>query len=575
MTFDGKGDFTGSGSFVASGSGTSGAVLGAPSNNYYGVFSNGLIFMNNPFDTTGNTPLFGGVGNGALAMSSTDTNYCDLMVAMPVSTNNSAANLNGTYYIASMEFLNGAFSSSRDTFFSATFDGKGSLGNVTINGTALNLANAATSQTSNGATFTVSANGTGTLVFPAPSGVAANNVLISGTKNIFVAPDGSFFIGGGATTYDFVIGVKAAPGVKPNGLYFTSYLENVIDTTNNNAFTIYGADGSVNEVSSIGVEIGHQRVNPDFTLAYDDTYGVGFSPVANGTVTYSDSVYAVGAGGNIIIGAGSSSNYQLTFYVKSPALSGTGVFLHPQGVVNAASSVPFTASVAPGEFISLNGSGLAGATTTANSLPFPTTLGNVQVKVSWTDANGNAQSAFCPVYYASPTLVDALVPYSTPGDGSVLTFQVINNGTPSNSTLLYSGPTAPGIFTIPSGGIGNGAIEHADFSVVTTSSPAKVGETVQIFLTGMGKTTPAVNTGAAAPSNPLATATVPDVYIDGILAKVVFSGLTPGAAGLYQLNVTIPSGVTAGANVTIEIDTFDSNDDLLTVNAEATIPISK
>jgi hypothetical protein len=44
---------------------------------------------------------------------------------------------------------------------------------------------------------------------------------------------------------------------------------------------------------------------------------------------------------------------------------------------------------------------------------------------------------------------------------------------------------------------------------------------------------------------------------------------------LYQLNVTIPSGVTAGATVTIEVDTFDSFNDLLSVNVQATIPISK
>ncbi len=576
IVFDGNTGADGFGAFTVTGEGTAGASLGPAANNTYRVLSNGLIDMTNPLDATNQTTLFGGVGTGAIAMSSTDTNYCDLFVAVPVSTANSTANLNGKYYLASMEFLNGSFPLTRDTFFSATFDGKGGfVGNVTINGTAANLNHAATSQTSTAATYTVAANGTGTLNFPAPSGVAANNQLLSGNKVLYVSPDGNFLIAGGSSSYDFVIGVKALTGSPtgiPDGLYFTSYLQGAVGS---NTFTAIGADGTANEKSTLGVEIGHQRVNPDFAPSYDDTYGVTFKPAADGTVTYSDSQYVVGAAGNFIIGAGRGSNYQLTVYVKSPVLSGTGVFLHPQAVVSAASSVPFTASVAPGEFISLGGAGLAATTATASSLPFPTTLGGVQVNISWVDVNGRPQSAPAPLYFVGPTQINALVPYSAPSDESLITVQVMNNGVASNSTRVYCGLTAPGIFTIPSGGIGNGAIQHADFSLVSTASPAKVGETVLMYLTGLGAVTPPVAAGAAAPSNPLATTPLPDVYIDNIKARVVFSGLTPGAAGLYQLNVTIPAGVTAGANVTIEIATFDTAKNLLSVNSEATIPIAK
>ena len=68
---------------------------------------------------------------------------------------------------------------------------------------------------------------------------------------------------------------------------------------------------------------------------------------------------------------------------------------------------------------------------------------------------------------------------------------------------------------------------------------------------------------------------VPDVYIDGVFTAPSFSGLAPTLGGLYQLNVAIPSGVTAGAKVSIEIDTFDSQDNLLSVNVQGTIPIAK
>jgi adhesin/invasin len=56
-----------------------------------------------------------------------------------------------------------------------------------------------------------------------------------------------------------------------------------------------------------------------------------------------------------------------------------------------------------------------------------------------------------------------------------------------------------------------------------------------------------VAAGAAAPANPLArVAAEVVVTIDGIAAPVTFAGLAPGFAGLYQVNVTLPSGVAAG-----------------------------
>jgi uncharacterized protein (TIGR03437 family) len=543
ITFDGKTDANGNGTFTVSGQGA-GATAGPAANNIYGVFSSGLLYMNNPFDSTGNTFLYGGVGSGAIVASSTDTFYCDLLVAIPVATSASTATLNGKYWLASLDFLGGNFNQTRDTFFSATANGSGSFGDVTIKGYAQNVSppNAQT-QTSTAVAYTVSANGSGTLNFPAPNGVAATSQLLSGNKVLYVSQDGNFFVAGGTSGYDIIVGVKAISGdasSSANGLYFAGYLENFFSA--DGTFTVYSADGAANEIPSLGVEIGHQRTQPDFTNAYDDSYGVDFKPAADGTVTYTGSSYVVGGGGNFIIGAGAGRNYQLTVYTKAPSLSGTGVFLNPQGIVNAANNVPFTAGVSPGEFVSLFGTGMSSQTTSASALPFPTTLGGVQVTISWFDSTGKAQSVQAPLSYVSPTLINLVVPYTTPGDGSVMTFKVTNNNTASNVGAVYSGPTSPGIFTVPSGGIGNGAILHADFSLVSPSSPAKVGETVQIFLTGLGAVTPPVAAGAAGPSNPLSTTIVPDVYIDGVFATTVFSGLAPTLGGLYQLNVTDSGG---------------------------------
>jgi uncharacterized protein (TIGR03437 family) len=68
------------------------------------------------------------------------------------------------------------------------------------------------------------------------------------------------------------------------------------------------------------------------------------------------------------------------------------------------------------------------------------------------------------------------------------------------------------------------------------------GETVLIYLTGMGAVTPAVTDGTAGKSNPLSLVNAQTtVYVGGQTAKVVYNGLAPGFPGLYQLNVTLPA----------------------------------
>ena len=62
--------------------------------------------------------------------------------------------------------------------------------------------------------------------------------------------------------------------------------------------------------------------------------------------------------------------YEIYFGVQAPALTGTGVFLNPLGVVNAASSAPPGNPISPGEFVTLFGTGLAKSNQTA-APPYP------------------------------------------------------------------------------------------------------------------------------------------------------------------------------------------------------------
>ncbi len=579
VSFAGTFTFDGKGSFQVSGQGTfnngSDHALAPQASGTYTVWANGVVNMTNPFAAASSgTVLYGGVGQGAIVASSTDTQYLDLFVGIPVSSSASVSTLSGAYQVASLEFQAGDPTSARNTFFTMTADGKGGLGNVSIAGASTALSDKPTTQTSSGATYTLTSNGSGTLTFPAPSGVSTANQLLAGAKTLYVSSDGSLFIAGAPGAYDFEIGFKQATSAPKvlSGLYFTGELE---DCTNCGSFTgLYGYSGTFNELGdSAGDELDHLRVNTDGDYAagytsYDETYNVNLTVNANGYTTDSAGDYqlAVSANGNFVLVVGGPGDYYLQLGVKTIPVTGTGVFLSPYGVVNAASSDPFTAQLSPGEVITLYGSGLINGSAVTAGLPFPNTLGGAQVLITPAGATAPLNA---PIYSASATQISAVVPYNLPNGTSEVTIQVNNNGTMSNAVQAYMGTTSAGVFTVPSGGLGNGAILHADFSLVSTSSPAKVGETVQIFLTGLGPVSPAVTAGSAAPSAaPLAQVVNPiAVYVDGVAATVTYAGLAPGLGGLYQVNATIPSGVSTGA-VTLEISAADSD------NFQATIPVS-
>ena len=170
----------------------------------------------------------------------------------------------------------------------------------------------------------------------------------------------------------------------------------------------------------------------------------------------------------------------------------------------------------------------------------------------------------------TPGEISAIVPYGiNEASGSVVTIQVINNNVASNTVTMYAGLTAPGVFTLPENGLGYGAVLHnADYSVVTASHPAQPGETVLVYVSGLGAVSPTVADGTAAPGSPsysLDTNTI-TVYIGGQSVTPAYSGLAPGFAGLYQLNVQVPTGLTAGDNP-LEIVGPDSD------TVEALIPV--
>lgn len=82
----------------------------------------------------------------------------------------------------------------------------------------------------------------------------------------------------------------------------------------------------------------------------------------------------------------------------------------------------------------------------------------------------------------------------------------------------------------------------------------RIGTTTVIWATGLGPVTNAPGTGRAALGAPLSMVIAqPQVTIGSASATVSFAGLAPGFAGLYQINVTPPTGATTGSPVVINV----------------------
>jgi uncharacterized protein (TIGR03437 family) len=229
----------------------------------------------------------------------------------------------------------------------------------------------------------------------------------------------------------------------------------------------------------------------------------------------------------------------LTGAVSIPAAAATTPTVTAQGVVHAASDqggVP----IAPGGLITVYGVNLADGVGQSNGLPLPQQLNGAQVLL------GNQP---LPILYTSAGQLNVQVPYTVPVNTQYqLTVQ--HGNTLSVPQSLVVAQAQPGIFTVNQKGTGQGSIVKSDqVTLAQPGTPASIGETVVIYCTGLGAVTPAVAAGSPAPL--ATTVNTVSVTIGGKAAQVAFSGLTPGYAGLYQVNVVVPAGITTGDAVPV------------------------
>jgi uncharacterized protein (TIGR03437 family) len=204
-------------------------------------------------------------------------------------------------------------------------------------------------------------------------------------------------------------------------------------------------------------------------------------------------------------------------------------------IVNAAD---LTAPVAPGGLITVLGRDLSVTNLATREMPLPTALGESCLTV-----NGVA----VPMLFVSPSQINAQLPFQTDGNVTVILRTPGGISDNFNMTIL---PAAPSVFRNGVAGPDTAVpavIRASNNQLVTPSNPVHRGDSLVIYLTGMGRTSPAVEAGQPAPGDPPVSVLIaPQVTIGGVGLPVYFAGLTPGQIGVYQINARVPDWAPTG-----------------------------
>jgi uncharacterized protein (TIGR03437 family) len=351
-----------------------------------------------------------------------------------------------------------------------------------------------------------------------------------------------------------------------------------LGTTNPPQVTGTKATAQAPTTQPVQVMVGSKMVTPDYAGLF-----VGGTP---GVYQVSFKVPVDAAMGNqtvtISVGGLTSNSQTLVVAPPVPVIN---------AIVNGATFKAGANPAAANSFVSLFGTDFGTENTTGNIFP-ATTFNGVSVLV-----NGAA----IPLYFVVGTggQINIVLPSELGSSGSATVEVKTADGTSAPFTLQLAADSV-GIFRIadPSkASRENGAVLFSNTAwkvmplsmatalglpscaSVTTASvcgkPAKAGDQIQIYLTGLGKATPngdpngkVLATGTLAPTDGSVlykTVETPVVKIGGVPAVVSFSGIAPGNAGQYQINVAVPDGVKPNDDVTLEIEMPDGSKDSVTI----------
>lgn len=245
----------------------------------------------------------------------------------------------------------------------------------------------------------------------------------------------------------------------------------------------------------------------------------------------------------------SGMNFAESSYRASPMLNHTMVFVgdplyapeifrKPPTVARLVNAASGEAVLAPGGLATLWGEGLANC---AAAAPLASEL-----PVSLCGASVVLNGVAAPLLYASPTQINLLIPQGL-RPATPLSLEVSRaNGGKARLELPPSilQPAAAAVFQVEdSEGSLVAALTHADSRLCDRQAPLRTGETGVLYVSGLGAIEGVLADSARTPYQPLLWTRLPvELYINQRPQTVLFAGLTPGLAGVYQVNFRFDAG---------------------------------
>ncbi len=293
---------------------------------------------------------------------------------------------------------------------------------------------------------------------------------------------------------------------------------------------VFGGEGAS------GTPEGTYRQNEEYDPVTDTWRSLASMPTPRHGLygaTLEDRLFAPSGGPRA---GGFFSNVHEAFYLP-PAESPR---IEPGGARHAAS---FSETLAAGTLVSLFGARFSFGEQIAARFPLPSQMNAVEVRV-----NGMNM----PLIFTAPNQINFHLPYQLASGRAAIT--VRNAGSESAPIEVTLSDSAPGVFSMAATGQGQGAVLISGTALLAGAGgrAGRRGETVEIYCTGLGRVA-----NPPVPGQPavgvVRTIETPVVSIGGALGDVLFSGLAPGLAGVYQVNARVPLQAAVGPAVALTL----------------------
>lgn len=257
-----------------------------------------------------------------------------------------------------------------------------------------------------------------------------------------------------------------------------------------------------------------------------------------------------------------SQTFSLTISPPGPILTSATFENGADFQKNSLSPCSIATVIAPG--LAPNLQGVAAATMVG---PLPYTLAGDTVSI------GNGQA---PIYNVANVNGQQQLTFQVPCDVQPGSNQItIAVGAGSASTTINILPASPGVFqTQMSDGVTRAVLVRPDGSFVSVQNPARRGENILAYVTGLGPATPAVGTNSLPIPGVAGSVNYPVIVgINNFGVPLNYARFSSDLVGVYEISFQVPATAQTGNNIVFSVGVAPPGSGTAYYSAGSLIPI--